>query len=346
MYAATVNDGTENQHWISQVLLERFKVRGQPLQCFQVQTGEWEPKGLSRTCASPGYNQLVVAGQIDDSLEAAFSKIESGLPKTLKTLEHSASTGAAELPRAALENLCWYCAFLKLVSPISKPGAVVSFLFQINWELEHGRYDLLRDLDVPEAMVESWRAESRAGRKLVVDSDNVLQLLYRFQFRRNYGLDYRQFLATRWILSTCPHELPLSDVGIVPMYLSDQKATHYMLPISPYQVLEGIIFNDPRKNEKVPPFRSLALTPEEAEYRLDCICASAVMQVICSKRLLGIPESIARAKKKGVTFQKIIQPHRIASAGLNEVGERGLTFRWVSIDEYVRFVHSFIQPNA
>lgn len=341
-----MSDGAENQHWISQVLLERFKVPGHPLQCYQVRTGHWESKGLSRTCASPGYNQLLVGGDTDNSLEVAFSKIESGLRKTLNALDHAASKGATELPRAALENLSWYCAFLKLVSPISKPGAVVSFLIQINWEFEQGRYDLLRDLNVPEAMVESWRAESRAGRKLIVDSSNLLQLLYRFQFRRNYNFDYQQFLLTRWVLSTCPHELPMSDVGIVPIYLSDQKASHYLLPISPHQVLEGIIFHDLAKNETLPPFRSLALTQEEAEYRLDCICASAITEIICSKKVPNIAESIARAKRKGVTFQKIIEPHRIASAGLTEVGAGGLTFRWVSTEEYVKFVHSYIQPGA
>jgi hypothetical protein len=343
-----MSERAENQHWISRVMLERFKIPGQSLQCYQVQTGQWEAKGISRTCASPGYNQLIVAGEIDNSLEVAFSKIESGIRKTLKTVDRTAAAGTKELPQGALENLCWYCAFLKLVSPISKPGAVVSFLIQINWELEHGRYNLLRDLNVPEPLVDSWRAESRCGRKLVVDSANLLQLLYRFQFRRNYSVDYQQFLATRWALSTCPpqYELPMSDVGIVPMILSDQAATHYLIPISPHQLLEGIMFHDLAKNGTLPQFRSLTLTPEESEYRLDCICASAVTEIICSKRLTVIGDSIVRAKTKGITFQKIIEPHRIASAGLNEVSEGGLNFRWVSVQEFVNIIHSYIQPNV
>jgi hypothetical protein len=36
-----MNNPNENQHFISQVLLKRFKILGNPLQCYQVQTGEW-----------------------------------------------------------------------------------------------------------------------------------------------------------------------------------------------------------------------------------------------------------------------------------------------------------------
>jgi hypothetical protein len=31
----------ENQHWISRVLLDRFRLEGQPLEAFQVFTGKW-----------------------------------------------------------------------------------------------------------------------------------------------------------------------------------------------------------------------------------------------------------------------------------------------------------------
>ena len=85
-----MNQIDENQHSISQVLLERFKIPGSPLQCYQVQTGEWIPKSKEKACAWPGYNQLLVSGVADNTLEEAFSKVESGLRKTFKALEDAA----------------------------------------------------------------------------------------------------------------------------------------------------------------------------------------------------------------------------------------------------------------
>jgi hypothetical protein len=90
----------ENQHWISQHLLKRFKDDGAPLQSYQVKTGEWVPKSLERACAAPGYNQLLVSGDADNTLEAAFSKIESGLPNTLSALEDAVKRSQTEFPQA------------------------------------------------------------------------------------------------------------------------------------------------------------------------------------------------------------------------------------------------------
>ena len=335
---------SENQHWISQHLLKRFKVEGTPFQCYQVETGEWVPKSLDRTCAAPGYNQLLVSGETDNSLERAFSKIESGLRNTLKALEDAAKRPLTELPKALYENMCWYCSFLKGIAPYSKPGAVVSFIIQLNMELEKGSNSLLRDLCIPEEMIQELRHQCAMGRKIIIESENLLQLLYRFQFRRNYGCDYSQFLSTKWAVSSSPIEFAMSDVGLVPMVLQDHNANHYLLPISPNLLLEGVFFHDMTKNSSQSAVRGLNLTYDEAEYRFDCICASAITEIICAEQLPNIPEARRRAKANGTKFCKIPNPKSITSSGLADVGDGDFLFRIVSAEEYVKVVHSYILP--
>src|SRR5438046_10032510 len=102
-----MNQLDENQHSISQVLLERFKIPGNPLECYQVQTGEWFPKSKEKACAWPGYNQLLVSGVADNTREAAFSKVESGLRKPFKALEDEARKPSTQLPHVIYELVYW-----------------------------------------------------------------------------------------------------------------------------------------------------------------------------------------------------------------------------------------------
>src|ERR1700692_277125 len=105
-----MNTPNENQHWLSRTLLRRFKDDGAPLQCYQVATNEWMPKSIDRICSAPGYNQLLTLGTTDNSLEAAFSKVESGLPNTLKALEKASKRSQSQLADAKYNILGWYCA--------------------------------------------------------------------------------------------------------------------------------------------------------------------------------------------------------------------------------------------
>lgn len=339
-----MNVANENQHWISQHLLKRFKVEGLPFQCYQVETGEWVEKSLERACAALGYNQLLVSGEADNTLEAAFSKVESGLRNTFKALEDAVKRPRTELPQPLYANMCWYCAFLKGIAPYSKPGAVVSFIIQLNMELENGNYSLLRDLNVPGETIYELRQHTARGHKVIIESENLLQLLYRFQFARNYQCDYGQFASTKWAVYQSPIELPMSDVGLVPMVLEDHKANHYLLPIGPNLLLEGIFFHDLSKNSSQPVVRGMDLTHDEAEYRFDCICASAITELICSRKLLGLSDARTRAKANGTRFCKIPDPKSIRTSGLADVGEGDFLFRIVSVEEYVKLVHSHMQP--
>lgn len=339
-----MNVANENQHWISQHLLKRFKTEGFPLQCYQVETGEWVDKSLERACAAPGYNQLLVSGEADNTLEAAFSKVESGLRNTLRALEDAVKSPLTELPPAVYENMCWYCSFLKGIAPYSKPGSVVSFIIQLNLELENGSNSLIRELSVPEETIRELQRHFAMGRRVIVESENLLQLLYRFQFTRNYHCNFSQFLSTKWAVSNSPIELPMSDVGLVPMILESHKANHYLLPLGANLLLEGVFFHDLSRNSSRPVVRGMNLTRDEAEYRFDCICASAITELICARKLPGVSEARARAKASGTRFCKIPNPESITTSGLADVGEGDFLFRIVSIEEYVKLVHSYMLP--
>ena len=335
----------QNQHYVSRTLLERFKRPGVPLQCFELGTGEWKPRSVEKACAASGYNQLIGFGQVDNTLELAFSKIESRLPRTLKALEKVAQGGVSQLATSVYDNMCWYCAFLKLSSLPAKAAAVVNFVMQLNLEVEIGQRMLLRELQIPEDVISQWQKEIASGRKIILDSKNVLQLVYRNRFLRSYGEEFVLFRDTQWIVSTSPIELPMSDIGLVPIHLKDDKANHFILPISPTLVLEGIFFLDLKKNATRRPLKTLRLTTEQAEYLFDAICSSAVIEIICSQTIPQISESLTRAKRRGIRFHTIVAPRALRDAGLNEATAE-LRFRTVPVPEYVSFVHSFVKPPA
>src|SRR5437868_6013352 len=97
-----------NQHYVSRVLLKRFKIPGHPLKCYQVKTGKWKPKSVEKTCAESGYNQLLMSDCTYNSLEEEFSKVESRLPNIFRVLERAAHQASTELPATVFTDLCRY----------------------------------------------------------------------------------------------------------------------------------------------------------------------------------------------------------------------------------------------
>lgn len=340
-----MNRKDENQHWVSRVVLKRFKMPGKPLQCYQVQTGDWQEKSLERVCAWAGYNQVLEGGQSDNTIEGIFSGVESKLQKTFRALEEASNRPVTELPRDTYENMCRYCALLKLLAPYSKPGAVVSFVMQINMELESGQYSLIRELELPEREINALRMEHAAGRRVIIDAENALQTFYRYQLQRCYNLDYSLLARAEWTVSISALEMPLPDIGLVPMSVANPPGMHHVLPISPNIVLDGFLRYDLARDSCRPVVKGHALTPEQAEYRFDCICASAISELICARRISEIPTGISRARSKGIAFCKVPNLESITSAGL-KVSSRDFFFRVVSVDEYTDFIHSLMKPPS
>jgi len=159
---------------------------------------------------------LLVPGGVDNTLETAFSKVESGLRKTLIALENAAKQPKVILPQPVYENMCWYCSFLFGIAPYAKPGAVISFLYQLNMELEKGWDLLLKELRFSDETISELKRQHAAGRRVIVESVNLLQLLYRWHFARNYQFNYLQFLRTKWVAGRSPIEFPMSDVDRFP----------------------------------------------------------------------------------------------------------------------------------
>lgn len=340
-----MNRRDENQHWISRCLLKRFKLPDAPFQCFQVNTGNWVSRSLNSVCSAPGYNQLLLTEDPDNSLEAAFSVIESNLPRTLKEIDAAANRDFTELPQKVYENLCWYLSFLKGTAPYAKPGAVVSFLFQLNFELKNGLNSLLGELNLPNETIFELRRQRSMDRWVIIESENLLQLVYRVQFKRHYQLDYSSFISTKWTIANSPIEIPISDAGLVPMLIKAEAANHYLLPIRHDLILEGILFHDSSKNSSLPALKSVQLTEEEAFHRFDCICASAISELVCRQKILGIPEARTRANTNGTKFAKIVNPKNVVSSGLIEVGSGCARFRIVSTEDYVKAVHAHMKPG-
>src|SRR3989442_15649549 len=107
-----MNNKNERQHYVSRVLLERFRCAGNPLECFGVQTHEWRQRSVEKVCSALGYNQLLLSRDVNNAIEQSFSKVESNLPETFKALERASKKSSTELQKATYENLCLYCAFL------------------------------------------------------------------------------------------------------------------------------------------------------------------------------------------------------------------------------------------
>ena len=78
-----MNNPNENQHFVSKVLLERFKIPGNPLQCYQAQTGEW----IHGVQCRKDPVERVVTGNAVAQREKCFEPVFLGLAEVLHVVE-------------------------------------------------------------------------------------------------------------------------------------------------------------------------------------------------------------------------------------------------------------------
>jgi hypothetical protein len=333
-----------NEHYVSQVLLRRFTREGH-LHCYNVQKNTWARLSPKKVFSEYGYNQLLIDGQVDHTLEQAFQKVETPLPKTFEALELAAKQPSTELSVAVFENLCWYCAFLKRISPFAKAAAPADFVIQLDKDLEQGRDEVLREvMMMPEYAIQFFRREHALGKKIIIYSQNFLQAVYRIQFRRKYGFDFSTFRHnTIWTICNSPIELPIADVPITEIPVSVQKSIFYGLPIAPNLLLKGQIKWGEQKLPSKTFIKSDTLSCEEAELWLEAICLSAVNELVSKEILSDVQAARKRAKDKGIAFTKITNPDAAIRAGMeNFTSDFGLIV--VTPEVYVQFIHSFIKP--
>jgi hypothetical protein len=334
----------ENEHYVSQVLLRLFAVSGK-LQSYQIKDDKWRRKSPRSVFSAFGYNQLLVDGKVDNTLEAAFSKVETPLPKVFKALEEAANHASTELPSAIYENLCWYCAFLWRISPFAKAAAPANFVVQINMDLEKGNARTLREvLNIPDDQIAGLLKTHAAGRRFIIDSENFLQLVYRIQFQRHYQLDYSMFRHNAaWSICHSPIELPISDIALVQMPIHEHNSVFYILPVGPRLLLKGQIKRGEATNSDQTSIKGQTLRTDEANLWFDVIGLSAVTELVSCQVIPDIAGIRARAKARGMRFQKIVDPDLAIAAGREDF-TASFGIKEVSVEEYRKFVTSFIQP--
>ena len=198
-----------------------------------------------------------------------------------------------------MHRLRQYRALLKLSSPFSKAKAVVDWVVQLNHELETGKYAFWLDLGTPRDIIEGFRREHALGARVIFESENPVQLAYRYQFERLFPFNFLEFSDCEWALLHSPIQLPLSDVGLVQVYLESEKANLYMLPISPTLLLEGWVFFDAARRGATDKNEVATMTLEQAEGRLINIGHSAMEELICSTIDSTLPDLLARTKRSG-----------------------------------------------
>ena len=333
-----------NEHYVSQVLLRRFTENGH-LHRYHVPTGKWRRLSPKKVFSGFGYNQLMVLGQVDHTLEQAFSKVETPLPITFAALEEAAGNATTELPLDVYENLCSYCAFLWRVSPFAKAAAPVDFVIQLNMDLEHGRLNTLREvLGYPEQICQFYRCKHAMGYKVIINSHNFLQLIYRIQFRLKYGEDYTKFRHfTKWTICRSPIDLPIADVALTQIPVHAEKVIVYGLPISPRLLLKGQMAVGEHPSSLGTTIKGTIMSQAEAEIWYEALCLSAVNELVSQKPIPDVLEVRDRARSKGIAFTKITDPDAIMAAGqFNFSGNFGLVV--VPPEVYVKFIHAFIQP--
>ena len=243
------------------------------------------------------------------------------------------------------ENLCWYCAFIKRISPFAKAAAPVDFVFQLDKDLEQGSDEILREvLQFPEHAIQFLRREHAAGKKLIINSQNFLQAVYRIKFRRKYGFDYSTFrYNTKWTVCHSPIEMPISDVALTQIPAPVHNAVFYGLPIAPNLLLKGQVNQGTQKNSLQTVIKGDTITSEEAELWFEAICLSAVSELAAKKMITDVVEARERAKTKGIAFTKIVNPDAAMEAGReNFTGRRA----YRSVARRLRKVYPFIHSTA
>ena len=64
--------------------------------------------------------------------------------------------------------------------------------------------------------------------------------------------------------------------------------------------------------------KSLTLAADEAEYILDSIFSSAIIEIVCSRINADVPVAIRRAKSKGIKFMRIRNSDGVLTTGLKK----------------------------
>ena len=331
-----------NQHYVSQALLRRFTTNGR-LHRYSIKYGKWDTTAPRSIFSRQGYNQLIAFGVYDDSIDKQLKTLEDNLPITLKALDDAATRSKTQFDFGVYDHLCRYCAFLWHMSPFSKVSAAVSFIVQLNMDLEHGRIKLLQTLGFkPDniAIIQKLHAD---GYRFIITGKNFLQLVYRIQFAQKCPETYQLHRNhTKWTVFNSPIEFPISDMAFLKYHEQNANVMLCLLPISPQTVLVG---NQPMgnniRNSNETIVYGNTLPESEAEYIRNMICLSTVLTLASKSRLGDINAFRAKASNGGAKFVKLNNLDMALSAGLEPIeSEQDFLITPVNVEQYKKFVHS------
>lgn len=336
-----------NQHYITESFVKRRFGNNGSIERYDLKWDSWNTKHSPKfVFAGAGYTQLLVDGEpVDNTLEKAFGDIENQLQFIYPVLDEAAKRDNLPIDANIYKHLCLYCAYLYHLSPFSKANSPAMYAVALDMDLQHGNVKHLQELKMAEHDISTMQQLHSQGWKFIVTGDNFLQWTFRVQFIRNTIYKAKLFLEnTKWTVYNSPIELPISDIALID-YPEPNKATLFILPIAPQLVLIGRL-----ELGTPPPFHTTdsilygkTLTNESAEDVLDIICFSA-LNSIAAKNRMDIKAIRERAMKKKIAFTKVMDLDSTLEAGTKPFNPNTFRLLPVKKDEYVKFIHSFIQP--
>jgi hypothetical protein len=335
-----------NQHYITESFVKRRFGHNGSIERYDLKWDSWNTKHSPKfVFAGTGYTQLLVDGEpVDNTLEKSFGDIENQLQYIYPALDEAAKRDKLPIDKEIYRNLCLYCAYLYHLSPFSKANSPALYVMSLDLDLQHGNVKHLQELKMTEPDISTMQRLHSQGWKFIVAADNYLLWTFRVQFIRNAIYKAKLFFEnTKWTVYNSPIELPISDIALID-YPEPNKATLFILPITPHLVLIG------RLEHGTPPptytdsiIYGKTLTTESAEDVQDIICFSALTTIVAKNRM-NIKAIRERAAKKKIAFTKVMDLDSTLLAGTKPFNPNTFRLLPVKKDEYVKFIHSFIQP--
>jgi len=335
-----INESSQNQHYVSQVLQRRFADDGF-LERFDLKWNKWKRVATAQIFTRLAYSQLFAYGHHDNSLDESFQKCENALNETLNALDDATKQDTTELTEPACTNLFLYCAYLWRMSPFVKAIAPFEYALQLDLDLKNGKTDLLEEVGVKQEDIVTIRLLYAQGKKFIPAGENLLQVLFRIQFRRKCPELY-QWLRyfCNWTIYSSPITMPIADMPF--FSFNEHGVPLYIFTISPTHVLIGKTPSGTFQSHANTTLRTNVFTTSEAEYIRDAICLSALTAVASKDRSIDVLGARARAKEMGVRFPVIKSLESVFQAGQKEFTDL-LRIVPVSEDVFREFKKSFFE---
>lgn len=341
-----MNIPNRNQHYVSQVLLRRFIDDTGVLQRFCLKSNTWNQKSPKAVFSRIGYNQVIINGVHDDSLEESFTRLEDKLPEVLKALDTVANGGSTRLEEAVYNNLMWYCAYLWNMSPFAKATAPMHFLLQLDSDLKFGRTDLLKAMAIPERDFKSILDLHSKGQKFILQGGDYLQVIFRIVFNNKCPWEFDALSRIKWKVYHSPIEVPVPDVVFLKFYDKPQQAHVHVFPLAPKLVLIGSVKSHVQLLKRAETtIERDTLTQDEADYIVQAICLSGITAIASNTRAHDIRMLRQLAEQRGISFAKIKDLNAILTAGTKEM-KGNLMLMPVTNEQYKSYMNSFVDNSG